>query len=213
MILKEAFRFQNYLNRLVSECAEVLTEQNFVNTTTQHHLKSKAVAGVEDEDIVIENEVKVPFDPDDAIEFLNFLAVYKEQLTKAISDAKRAHAELDIDGELANNSTRRTVNTLLKKLGSARLRKAKTRSTAYTFNNEGNQTSYYYDVEITTEPKYDVERAATLAKAFANNADEASTAIDKAMVEIEVDFEPMFTVNDSFEDAIKAYLKTTESPN
>ena len=105
------------------------------------------------------------------------------------------------------------MNTLLKKLGSARPRKAKTRSTAYTFNNEGNQTSYYYDVEITTEPKYDVERAATFAKAFANNADEASTAIDKAMVEIEVDFEPMFTVNDSFEDTIKAYLKTTESPN
>lgn len=42
MILKEAYRYQNFLTNLINNAQTYLGNMSFVMTTTQKHMKSKA---------------------------------------------------------------------------------------------------------------------------------------------------------------------------
>ena len=53
MNLKEAFRYMNFLDDLLNEAIEFLSEESFVTNTKEIHLKSKVNPDAEDE--VFEN--------------------------------------------------------------------------------------------------------------------------------------------------------------
>ena len=76
----------------------------------------------------------------------------------------------------------------------------------YKFNAKGNQTTYYYDVEVATAEAFDRAKAKNAVRDLISKADETSAAIDSAMINTHVEYEPPFNVNDAFEDVMAEFL-------
>ena len=76
----------------------------------------------------------------------------------------------------------------------------------YKFNVEGNQTAYYYDIEVESVEAYDKDAAKDLMRDMIATADTNSTLIDAALINTTVDYKPKFDVNDSFEDVMDSFL-------
>ena len=60
----------------------------------------------------------------------------------------------------------------------------------YVFNNDGNQTSYYYDIDRIMTIDYDRNKVRAMVKDFNRKADEASLKIDEALLITKVDYTP-----------------------
>lgn len=205
MYLKEAFRYQNYLNELISATTSYLNGGQYTTKTVQEHLRKKANPDAENETIDLSAERALAYTANQMVDFLQHLIDEKQKLTKAISEAKRG-CSIDIDAEVANNRIRQSVAATLSRMGNMKPSERMTRAYAYKFNAEGNQVQYAYEVKEVTTIDFDRNKVKGISKKLIQCADEASTAIDKAMVELAVDYNPDYSVNDSFEDAIEQFL-------
>ena len=205
MYLKEAFRYQNYLNGLISATTSYLNGGQYTTKTVQEHLRKKANPDAENETIDLSAERALAYTANQMVDFLQHLIDEKQKLTKAISEAKRG-CSIDIDAEVANNRIRQNVAATLSRMGNMKPSERMTRAYAYKFNAEGNQVQYAYEVKEVTPIDFDRNKVKGISKKLIQCADEASTAIDKAMVELAVDYNPNYSVNDSFEDAIEQFL-------
>lgn len=205
MYLKEAFRYQNFLSRMVDRATMYLTNRSFITKTTQEHLRKKANSEAEDE--TVEVVVDRPFEctNNQLISFLEHLMAEKEKLTAAISAAKQG-SSIDIDAELANNRTRQRVASVFADMSKVRATENVIRGTAYKFNGEGNQVPYSYDVKQVTTIDFDRNKVRDASRVLIAKADEVSTSIDKVMVELVVDYKPEYSVNDSFEDVVEQFV-------
>lgn len=81
------------------------------------------------------------------------------------------------------------------------------RGSAYKFNGEGNQVTYNYDVKQVTTIDFDRNKAREISRSLVSASDSISTSIDKVMVELEVAYEPEYSVNDAFEDVVAAFVE------
>lgn len=205
MYLKEAFRYQNYLNELISATTSYLSGGQYTTKTVQEHLRKKANPDAENETIDLSAERVLAYTANQMVDFLQHLIDEKQKLTKAISEAKKC-CSIDIDAEVANNRIRQSVAATLSRMGNMKPSERMTRAYAYKFNAEGNQVQYAYEVKEVTTIDFDRNKVKGISKRLIQSADEASTAIDKAMVELAVDYTPNYSVNDSFEDAIEQFL-------
>ena len=168
MYLKEAFRYQNFLSRMVDRTTMYLGNRNYITKTTQEHLRKKANHEAEDE--TVEVVVDRPFDCTNN-QLVSFLA-----------------------GVLADMSKARPSESVI-------------RGTAYKFNGEGNQVPYNYDVKQVTTIDFDRNKVRDASRAMVAKSDEVSTSIDKLMVELVVEYEPEYSVNDSFEDIVAQFIE------
>lgn len=205
MYLKEAFRYQNYLNGLISTTTNYLGGGQYTTKTVQEHLRKKANPDAENETIDLSTERALAYTANQMVDFLQHLIDEKQKLTKAISNAKR-NCDIDIDAEVANNRIRQSIASTLSRMGNMKPAERMTKAYAYKFNAEGNQIQYAYDVKEVTTIDFDRNKVKGISKKLIQCADEASTAIDKAMVELAVDYVPNYSVNDSFEDAIEQFI-------
>lgn len=205
MYLKEAFRYQNFLNRLVDRTTSYLSNQNYITKTTQEHLRKKANSEAEDE--TVEVVVDRPFEctNNQLVSLLEHLMTEKEKLTAAISAAKQL-SPIDIDAELANNRVRQKVAYVLSGMSKVRATESVVRGTGFKFNGEGNQVPYSYDVKQITQIDFDRNRVRDRSRSLTSKADEVSTCIDKMMVELNVEHSPEYSVNDSFEDVVEQFV-------
>lgn len=208
MYLKEAFRYQNYLNELISATSNYLCSGQYTTKTVQEHLRKKANPDAENETIDLSVERALVCTANQMVDFLQHLIDEKQKLTKAISEAKKG-CSIDIDAEVANNRIRQNVAATLSRMGNMKSSERMTKAYAYKFNAEGNQVQYAYEVKEVTTIDFDRNKVKSIGKKLIQSADEASTAIDKAMVELAVDYTPNYSVNDSFEDAIEQFLTPT----
>lgn len=208
MYLKEAFRYQNYLNELISATTSYLNGGQYTTKTVQEHLRKKANPDAENETIDLSAERALAYTANQMVDFLQHLIDEKQKLTKAISEAKKG-CSIDIDAEVANNRIRQNVAATLSRMGNMKSSERMTKAYAYKFNAEGNQVQYAYEVKEVTTIDFDRNKVKSIGKKLIQSADEASTAIDKAMVELAVDYTPNYSVNDSFEDAIEQFLAPT----
>lgn len=183
-----------------------LTDSRVSMKTMQEHMRKKINPDAEDETIDANVIKVVDFSANELICFMEFICKEREDLTTAISAAK-AKAPIDIDTEIANNKTRQRVAATFSAMGNMKSSERKSRGTDFKFNAEGNQVSYYYEIKEVSTIDFDRNKVKNLAKAFITKADEISTLIDKAMVEIEVDFSGAFNVNDTYEDAVNKFLE------
>ena len=142
---------------------------------------------------------------DSVLDFMLFLIGEREKLTTAIGTAK-ASIGFDLDAAVETNKSRqqacRSINGMLRFKASKRTEKG----TDYKFNAEGNQTTYYYDVEVATAEAFDRAKAKNAVRDLISKADETSAAIDSAMINTHVEYEPPFNVNDAFEDVMAEFL-------
>ena len=204
MNLKEAFHYQNFLEEIFSDAMRSITDDNHILKTTERHLRSNA--NPEAEDSEKEMEIDDFFNNDDVMILMERIIREKEMVTEAINEAKRS-LDWDVDATIAANKLRQRFTGGIVYMLSCHPSKRTIQGTAYKFNNEGDQTPYHYDVEVTREEAFDRKNAKATLKSYRTVSDTASAKIDQAMVNTVVLFTPDFNVNDSFEDMMSEIVR------
>lgn len=204
MNLKESFRYASYLETIASTASENLRIRDHALTTTKIHRKSAVDPDAKDITETVDNGDFVP--NNDLIRFLQFVITERDKLGKAITAAKN-NCGFDIDNAVAVNKMRQGVAANIKRMLSFKSNKTKEPCLGYRFNVAGDQTSYRYDVEVVTEDNFDRKASKTVMTAMLEESDATSAEIDRVLITTNVDFMPHFSVNDSFDDAVEAYLK------
>lgn len=203
MNLKESFRYQNFLDTMMRAASASINESDHCLNVTKTHLRNKAHPDAED---IVETVRREDFFAnDDVIAFMTWLVSEREKLTTAIGIAKSSIG-FDIDAAIETNKFRQMVNSSIKTM----LRHVHSNRTEhgrdYKFNVEGNQVPYVYEIEVVSEEAYDRVSSKNLMREMIARADEVSAAIDMAMINTEVNYKPMFNVNDTFEDVMTEFI-------
>ncbi|MBR5944209.1 MAG: hypothetical protein IKZ94_04605 [Lachnospiraceae bacterium] len=208
MILKESFRMQNHLNALSSEALYFMTNYENMMSIKEEHLKSKSNPKAEDETV----EVKKMTDmiPNMVIGLYTDVLKEKEKLSEAISRAK-AKAEIDMDSALAINKAQQDAVSRLKSIAYLQASDTVTTGKDYLINSEGNQTPYYYNIRTVKTIDFDRDGLKGIIKRLQREADEVSTKIDLLNVTLEVDYEPKYDFDTSFEDAYEQYTSSQKA--
>lgn len=210
MNLKESFRYQKFLENMMHSASMSIQSREHCLTTIKTHLKNKANSEAEDLTEVVECESA--FTPnDDVIAFMVQLVDEREKLTTAIGRAK-ASVGFDIDAAVETNKFRQLLSGSVKGM----LRYAPSKKTEqgrdYKFNVEGNQTPYIYDIEVVTEEAYDRTVAKKTMRDMISAADKTSAEIDAAMINTVVEYEPVYDVNESFDDVMAEFIAKRQEP-
>ena len=115
MILKEAYRYQNFLDRLLSEAQSFLLSETFITNVKQTHHRKKTNPEAEDEVVEVKKTmvtdglklVSAPlFTPMQAVNFSVRVLEEKEKLSLAILAAKKT-TEIDMDHTVADRKSTR----------------------------------------------------------------------------------------------------------
>lgn len=207
MNLKEAFRYQNFLEELINETSSYLSYPGNITKTTQQHFRNKANPEAENEEIDSSTERTIAYPVNSIVDFLYATVGAKAELCNAISKAKSS-CGVDIDAAIAMNKTRQRVSKVLSTMGAQKARETNREGRAYKFNGEGNQVPYIYDIKEVSTIDYDRNKVKSLSKALATVSDDVSTHIDKIMVDLTVEYDAPYDVNDSFEDVLDRFMKT-----
>ena len=203
MNLKESFRYQNFLENMLAYAGNSLTDREHSLTITKNHLRKKANA--EAEDMMETVDVGEFFKNDDVLKFMTMLVEERSKLPKAIGKAK-ASIGFDLDAAIETNKFRQTVANRVKTMLRFTASKRTERGTDYKFNVEGNQTQYYYDIEVKANEAFDRSVAKDTMRKLILEADKVSAEIDSAMINTMVEYDAPFNVNDSFEDVMTDFL-------
>lgn len=205
MNLKEAFRYQNFLDRIFGAACISIEKRDHCLTQTRNHLYNKVNPDMEN----VKEEVKTEedfFANDDVIQAMLFLIEEKEKLSIAINKAKES-IDMDIDAAVSVNKYRQLLNKSVAFM--MRLNPCTRIETgiAQKFNSTGDPVDYKYNVEVTSVEAYDRKAAKKIMKEVISEADKTSAAIDFVKVNTTVDYTPVFDVNDSFEDVMNTFLE------
>lgn len=204
MNLKESFRYQNFLDSLLRCATSSVSNRDHCLTVTKTHLRNKANPEVADVTETV--EVEKFFKNDDVLSFMKLLVEEKLLLTQKISEAKASISEIDLDAAIESNKFRQQISNAVRIMMRYTPRKTVEQGRDYKFNIEGNQTAYYYDIEVESAEAYDKDSAKELMRNMIATADKNSTLIDAALINTTVDYEPKFDVNDSFEDVMESFI-------
>ena len=189
MNLKEAFQAQNKIEDLFQTLAAYLSNEENITLTKEKHFRSKAAQGQLDEELDVTNYDRKTYETNKAIKFLLFLIEEREKISTAIHAAK-ATMNFDLDSAVDVNKKRHAAIEVfrnLRQLKSTGILK-KNFGTGYVFNNEGNQTSYKYDVEVVKTIDFDRNKIRDIVKNLQEKADAISNEIDSALINTQVDY-------------------------
>ena len=193
MNLKEAFQAQNKIGELMSYINRYLSDSDNVMTITEKHLRSKALAGQQDDTVDVSRKDEDAFDVGRLLGIWQELMEEKERLGAAIGKAK-AGMGFNLDAAVDANKSRRAFLSMLQELANRKssheLQKGEGRG--YVFNNDGNQTSYCYDIDRIMTIDYDRNKVRTMVKELNRTSDEVSIKIDEALLQTQVDYAPKF---------------------
>ena len=195
MNLKEAFQAQNKIIELLDYISGYLSVEDNVMTVTEKHLRSKALAGQQDDSVDVSRKSEERFEVGKLIDIWQQLMNEKEQLGLAIGKAK-AGMSFNLDAAVDANKSRRaflmTMQRLANRKSSHELQKGEGRG--YVFNNDGNQTTYCYDIDCIKTIDYDRNKVRAMVKELTRVSDEVSIKIDEALLHTQVDYEPKFVL-------------------
>ncbi len=193
MNLKEAFQAQNKISELLSHITRYLSDEDNVMTITEKHLRSKALAGQQDESVDVSRKSEENFDVVRLLGIWQELMVEKERLGLAVGKAK-AGMDFNLDAAVDGNKSRRAFLSMLQGLANRKssheLQKGEGRG--YVFNNDGNQTSYCYDIDRIQTIDYDRNKVRAMVKEMTRASDEVSIKIDEALLQTKVEYTPKF---------------------
>ena len=193
MNLKEAFQAQNKLGELMRYIILYLSDSDNVMTITEKHLRSKALAGQQDESVDASCKAEEAFDVGRLLGIWEELMEEKNRLSTAIGKAK-ADMDFNLDAAVDENKSRRaflsTLQGLANRKSTHELEKGAGRG--YVFNNEGNPTSYCYDIDRIMTIDYDRSKVRAMVKELNRLSNEVSIKIDEALLRTPVDYTPRF---------------------
>lgn len=215
MILKEAFRNQNFLSELIDSAISYLINTDNVVNKEQEHFRTKVNKEAEDEKVVMpkanifENKNIVP---NTVVSFVMDLIDEKDKLTNAITVAKRT-TEVDIDSAISLNKTKQNVSSVFERMSNIKGNERVIPGLGYKFNGEGSQVTYRYDIKETTTIDFNRASVKALTKKLRNECDEVSAKIDLINVMTQVDYTPVYEIGDSFEDCIVKFFDKSKLNN
>ena len=201
MILKEAFRYQNYLTSLFVQATGYLSREDFITTTIQKHNRTKVNPDAQDEDIVVPKVFTVDYKPNDLIDFVVKLIDEKQKLSNAITDTKKS-LDMDIDAAMSMNKTKQDFISVLRRMASIKSSESDKEGTSYKFNNDGDQVLYRYPVKEVKTIDYDRNAVKGLISKYKKETDEVSTERDRIDIITEVDYTPVWEVDTPLEDIL-----------
>lgn len=201
MILKEAFRYQNYLSLLLSQAMNYLSCESYITTTIQSHNRTKVNPDAQDEKITIQKPYNVIFEPNDLIDFVVKVIEEKEKLSNAIAESKRT-LEFDIDAAMSINKMKQEFIQTLRRMAVIKSTELEKEDTSYKFNNDGDQVSYRYPVKEVKTIDYDRNTVKSLISKFKKETDKISTERDRIDIMIEVNYDPIWEVDTPLEDIL-----------
>ena len=221
MNLKEAFQAQNKIEDIFTTLEHYFRDVQNITSVLEKHLRSKAVKGQENEELDVTNYTTKIYDTNKALKFFLSLIGEREKLSAAIQAAK-AKMDFDLDSAVDVNKKRHLVLDVLRRM--SRLQSTnqldKNAGKGYVFNNEGNQTSYNYDIEVVTTIDFDRNKVREQIQKLQAKADEISNKIDAALITTEVDYTLPFDAHASLieilNDASNAtvnYANTSQKDN
>lgn len=189
MNLKEAFQAQNKIEEFFTTLKDYFSDVNNITSVLEKHLRSKAVKGQENEELDVTNYNRKVYDTKKALNFFLSLIEEREKISAAIHAAK-LKMDFDLDSAVDVNKKRHLVLDILRRM--SRLKSSgkleKNAGTGYVFNNEGNQTSYNYDIEVVITIDYDRNKVRDQIQKLQAKANEVSNKIDAALITTEVDY-------------------------
>lgn len=196
MNLKEAFQAQNKISDLLNHITDYLSDSDNVVTITEKHLRSKALAGQQDETVDVSRKDEDAFDVGRLLDIWQKLMEEKERLGAAIGKAK-ADMTFNLDAAVDSNKARRSFLIMLQGLANRKSSHElmKGSGKGYVFNNDGNQTSYCYDIDRIKTIDYDRNKVRAMVKELNRISDETSIKIDEALLHTKVDFTPKFDLS------------------
>ena len=207
MNLKEAFRYQNKLQWLMTEAEEILRRDRNVVKVEQTALLHKVNPDAVDETTIEPADTVYADQITDIAVLLMFLLGERERLSRAIREAKKA-MDMDFDGEVSLNTRRQELASIFRNM--VQLRSSETvisgGGVGYKFNAEGNQVSYRCDLKTVTTINFDRSKIRSYAAALSRKADEISADLDKRMVNTEVSYDAVFDVNDTFAEVLQWHI-------
>ena len=209
MNLKEAFRYQNKLQRLMDEAVNILSREGNVTRVENTALLHKVNPEVQDETTV------EPFDSEygncatEVAVFLMYLLDERQKLSQAIRAAKQAMS-MDFDGEVSLNAKRQEIAGLFRHMGELRSSEqlCPRGGVGYKFNTDGNQVSYRCDLKRVTTINFDRNKIRSFTTFLSKKADQVSGELDKQMVNTEVCYNAPFDVNDTFAQVLQWHMET-----
>lgn len=206
MKLKELFNYQNRLDDILSEVRRILMTTANVVTQTQTHLISRMDPSVPcDNTVTVPKADPMPGDTQQLIAFMFQVMEEKERVYSVISDIKRS-LPIDMDASISANKMRRMVLDTLNHLYRIRPSSRKFSGSGFRFNSDGNQVSFYYDIEEVTVPDFSKEAVRNAAVTLSERSDDISAKIDSMLVSTEVDFLPLYNHFDSVEDLVENFV-------
>lgn len=189
MNLKEAFFAQKQLNGLFDHFTTYLRNSANLLTVEEKHFRSKTVEGQPDEILDVTDYDRKIYKPDQVVDFLLVVLEEREKLDRAIHTAK-AQMNFDLDTAVDLNKKRRALSVALRIMrtekSSSILRK--NGGTGYIFNNEGNQTTYRYDVETVKTIDFDRNKIRGVLAKILDEADKLSPEIEDVLTTTTVDY-------------------------
>lgn len=204
--LKKSFELQNYLKQLFDNAITVLAYTDNVTTTKQEHLRKKAYDGAENEEIVKPKRNDYQFTVIELVDFACDIQKNMEQLTTAINNAKHSN-DNDFDSLISINNRKRTLLNRLSTMANIKPSENITTGTSTKFNEEGNQVKYTYDIKEVTTIDFDRDVVKAIVSRLRKEVDTTSTEIDLMQLNTMVDFDTVYEIGDSLEDAVLKYTK------
>lgn len=206
MILKEAFRYQNYLSSLFTETVGYLSREDFITTTTQNHNRKKSNPDADDEKVVVQKPYNVEFKSNNLIDFAVKLIDEKQKLSDAITEAKKT-TSFDVDAAMSMNKTKQGFIHVLRRMASIKPIESEKEGVSYKFNNDGDQVSYRYPIKEVKTIDYDRDDVKKLIDKYKKETDKISTERDRIDIMTEVDYKPIWEVDTPLEDIIEDLIK------
>ena len=207
MNMKEAFRYQNKIQRLMDEAESILSRERNVVKVENTALRHKVNPEAQDETTLETPDTEYADRITEVAVLMLYLLDQREKLSYAIRAAKQSMT-MDFDGEVSLNAKRQEMANLLRHM--AQLRCSETLipggGVGYKFNAEGNQVSYRCDLKKVTTINFDRNKIRSFAAGLSKKSDRISAELDKCMVNTEVDYSAPFDVNDTFADVLQWHM-------
>lgn len=210
MNLKEAFRYQSYLNDMCYAASQQFAKRDRCINVVKTHLKHKANPDDMDEEEIVVSDSVEKYTNEDLLRFMETIINEKERITAEINYTKHTLSvseDFDVDALIEANKIRRRISTSINSALAHSPKERKEKGTGFKFNLEGNQVPYSYEIEIKEESSFDRDNVRHTMKKLNEKADKVSSLIDMALVNGRVDHVPIFDVNDSFEDAVCSFVE------
>ena len=208
MNLKEAFRYQNAIQSMLSSALAELQDRSNILKVSTTHFRSKVRSDAQD--VTIEDNANSEYagKANLLVEFASMLLEEKEKLTKAIHTAK-ASLEVDMDGEVALNQERQRFASTLRAMTGYKSSEVilPNGGSGFCFNGEGNQVAYHCEAKRVTTIDFDRNKVRALAAELGKKSDGISAELDKCMVNTEVSYEAPFDVNDNFDAVFSKFIE------